>query len=437
MAAYVALTSGPGLLRILLFTFPLSMVGVIGYGGVGFGLDRMFASIVILQGALLWIWKKRSINLQVLLVFIVAFFIVAPPLILNKEIVTYFIDRTQASGIGSSAAASLNQGSIIKIAQLVFSAFFALFLAKRLSQLGSTNVERFLTYGLIVVCGSAFLDFIPGIESLYQVIKQNPSYPVIISRTESSFGFDRLSGLTAEPSHLVVFAAAGLILMAGRYFFSPVIFGRSQWVATSVFGSTAILSLSPSLLAMLAPITVAILFYSKKTTRRALMIVVAILAIAALYISGWFQLIGKAYMLKLGLGAPAEVGYSELRALSFKYSLEVGMDNNWFGVGLGNFGLTVGLPNLLFASTGIIGVVLSVILVIRYVFACKRVSKTYVGVQRHLWISFFGIALGVLTMSLFTKGLQVLIHIPYIIFLVLPLINGAPNPVSSVRRLRD
>lgn len=400
-------------------------MGVIGYQEIGLGIDRVLAFLVVAYGFTIWILMRPTVSilgLQVLLLFLVLFL---PGLIFNDTVTQYSRDLTQASGIIDSQVSAFNISSLSKLIQILFGLLFIYFFHIQLGKISPKARFHCVIMGLVIICASVFLDFIPGILSVYEVVKQNPSHPTIIGSTTSLQGITRYSGLTVEPSHLIVFASAGIVLTAHRFLFYKGPFGFIWFFVGALFCLVAVLSFSPSFFLLIMPTVVVYILKTKISWSKLILVTVGLLIAVAFLYTELYSVLLSEYLGKLGLIDPSSDGFSELRYLSFLYSVESAAENLWFGTGIGNFGLTVGLPNLILASTGIIGSLLALKLLMIYLSKVKEVSKTYEHSETYIWSGFTSIAYGLLLMSLVTKGMQMMVHVPYLVFFALPLAGGA------------
>jgi hypothetical protein len=395
------------------------MIGVIGYGNVGLGIDRLLALVLVVLVFSSTVFLRGSFKIKKgnLVIFCLLLLMCLPALLQNSIITMYLNNSSSTLAFSSVETNSLNISSILKLIQIFFSYFFIIILVSEVSKLSNKRRFDYVLISMFIISASAFLDFIPGILDLYNLIKVNPSYPTIVAGIETT-GMTRLSGLTAEPSHLVVFSAAGLIMCLCKYTFSNERFGLRWYLAGILFLVISIFTSSPSALLLLLPTVYSIVFTKGKMLKKLTIIMFVVLFFLWAFFTGFLDVMYITYLGKLGISVASE-SYSELRYLSLLYAFEVGASHPIFGVGLGNFGLTVGLPALIFASTGVFGIGVTIWFMSRYTIKINQIGSFYLLQDKYIWISFKNIALGILLMSIATKGMNVLTHIPYLVLIAL------------------
>jgi len=251
------------------------------------------------------------------------------------------------------------------------------------------------------------------------MIKTNIAYPTIVGGIESSSGAFRLSGITPEPSHLVVFAAFGFNMTL-----SKIINGSSNFLNTLLilyFTVIGLLTYSPSFFIIIFP---AIIYSWTRTTQnifKVLYIFIILMIFISSYMLGYIDIMINDMMIRIG--SESIDNSSQLRTVSHILAFETWYDNYLMGVGFGNFLLPVGYPTLVLVSTGLFGITFLIFILFRYISKLIDISKLYSNSYKYIWNGFMLNAIGLLFMGLFTKGYQIFLHLPYIIIIILPLLR--------------
>jgi hypothetical protein len=401
---------------LIIFSF-FSVIGFVNIGSIGIGIDKAMSYIILILFLLHILNTRRVyISFNFIIFSLIAILIVILPLLFSYEIVRYFISD---KGITTEVINAFSIKSIIKSIELLFPILLYIVFYNLSKNWNIESAYKILYFTLFVICLTGLFDYLPFSLEIWNMIKTNIAYPTIVGGIESSSGAFRLSGITPEPSHLVVFAAFGFNMTL-----SKIINGSSNFLNTLLilyFTVIGLLTYSPSFFIIIFP---AIIYSWTRTTQnifKVLYIFIILMIFISSYMLGYIDIMINDMMIRIG--SESIDNSSQLRTVSHILAFETWYDNYLMGVGFGNFLLPVGYPTLVLVSTGLFGITFLIFILFRYISKLIDISKLYSNSYKYIWNGFMLNAIGLLFMGLFTKGYQIFLHLPYIIIIILPLLR--------------
>ncbi len=378
--------------KLAIFFLPFGSIAVANvYLGPGFGvgLDQYFAILLMVSlfsFCVLRKYQKLHLPATVMILFfllLVSIIISWIPLIYNESATIW--RHTPSDGFFKAPLVYSVQ-NITKTVYLIFSMLFFIAIYNSLNLLRPIQIARIIIISCMTIAISGLLDFIPGFFVVWEVMMNNASYGVFYTAlAEGPLGIPRISGLMAEPSHLIQITLFGLSTIVVFFFRGITVFGKKIDIfILATFIMVSILTYSPVFLGGFFIILGYCLVksMSKKYLRQRLFKGILCGSVA----TGVMVLILKYYIgvnilyatVVTGLGrlgiAKELAGFSStFRVQCIQVALETFRISPMVGVGWGSLDLQIGLPFLLLANVGILGFI---------VFVSLLLSLVSIGIQK-------------------------------------------------------
>lgn len=415
------------LLTVTIFFLPFDAVAVANFSdippGFGIGLDRCFSAILVIAVLLFPVvgkLKLESIPKKIKISFCLFFLTIAASLIVPLYSNGLTIWQHGHVSFFRVPLAFSNR-NVFKTIEILFSALFFISIYKVLPLVSAKRITNVLILSLFVMCGSAFLDFLPGMTSVWQVIKNNISHPNTIGLVYGHFGEMRLSGLSLEPSHLIIYAACGLSIMCGFYKNRICIINRfADFCLLIFFAISVFLTFSSTMVVVFLLAGIYLMYGNKLLLNPKFIFSIFILFVLAFI---FHEMVGNLFEVILGnalgkMGISNKYGiYSEYRSFSCYAVIDVFKQSPIIGVGWGSILLPIGFPLLLLGSVGLLGTLACGYLIFSvFKSAICKLSKNNNSTERALregLILCFSI---ITAMCLYTKGWQYFLFLPLVFF---------------------
>ena len=366
--------------KLAIFFLPFGTIAVVNvhWGpGFGVGLDQYFALLLMVSLFSFCVLRKYQrphlpATVKILFFFLLVSILISwIPLIYNESATIW--RHTPSDGFFKAPLVYSIQ-NITKTVYLLFSMLFFIAIYNSLNLLHPMQIARILIISCMTITISALLDFIPGFSVLWAAMMDNVSYGVVYTGLVGGpLGIPRISGLMAEPSHLIQITLFGLSIIVVFFFRGITVFNRKiDMSILAIFTMASILTYSPVFLGGFFIILGYCLVksMSEKSVRQRLLkgIVCGSVATSATvlilkYYIGGVNVFYATVVTGLGrLGMAKELaGFSStFRVQCIQATLETFRASPLVGVGWGGIDLQVGLPFLLLANIGILGFVIFV-----------------------------------------------------------------------------
>ena len=365
--------------KLAIFFMPFGIIAVANVHpgpGFGVGLDQYFAILLMLSLCSFWaLHKYRGPHLpapvKILLFFLLLSVLISwIPLIFNQSARIW---RYTPSDGFFKAPLSFSIYNVTKTIYLLFSVVFFIAIYKSLNLLRPLQIARTVVISCMVITISALLDFIPGFFVVWKALMNNISYGVFYTGlAEGPLGIPRISGLMAEPSHLIQISLLGLSIVVVFYIRGIPIFSKKIDIAIlAIFTMASILTYSPVFLGGFCIVLgyCLINLMSKRSVRQRLLKGIACGSVATyvtILILKHFIGINVIYatvvtgLARLGMAGELAGFSSTFRVQCIQATLETFRTSPLVGVGWGGIDMQVGLPFLLLANIGILGFVIFV-----------------------------------------------------------------------------
>lgn len=435
------------ILFLTIFFLPFGAISVINLPaippGFGVGLDRYFSAILVIAVLLFPVVGKiklESIPKKIKISFCLFFFTILASLVIPINPDGIAIWQRIADEFVKMPLVFLNR-NISKTIEILFSALFFMSIYKVMPLVPPKRLTRVLILSLFVMSASAFLDFLPSMTSAWQVIKNNISHPKAVGLVVGMFGEPRLSGLSIEPSHLIIYAACGFSIMCGFVKNGILITNKPLDIGLLVFFSVSMfLTFSSTMVVVFLLAGIYLMYGNKFLMNPKFIFSIFILFVLALIfheiVENLFDvLIGNA-LGKMGISDKYGI-YSEYRSFSCYAVIDVFKQSPIIGVGWGSILLPIGFPLLLLGSVGLLGTLACGYLIFSvFKSAICKLSKSNNSTERALregLILCFSI---ITAMCLYTKGWQYFLFLPLVFFGASMCSNyGKCQPVVDVKKL--
>lgn len=416
------------LLTVTIFILPFGAVAVANLAdippGFGIGLDRYFS--VILVAAVLFYpvvgkTKLERLPKKIKASFCLFFLTIAISLFVPFFSTSITIWHYDPEVSFSKAALAFSNRNITKTIEILFSALFFISIYKVMPFVSPKKITKILISSLFIMGASAFLDFLPGTTSAWQVIKNNISYPTVVGIVIGHFGEIRLSGLSLEPSHLIIYAACGLSIMCGFYKNRTALINRHiDFSLLIFFVILVILTFSSTMLVVFLLTSIYLMHDKKHFVNPKITLFILISFTLALTFN---EMTGRPFDIVIGnaigkMGISNKYGiYSEYRSFSFYAVADAFWQSPIIGVGWGGLIHQVGFPLLVLGSMGILGILACGYLIFSiFKLATYKLSKSNNLTEKALregLILCFSI---ITVMCLYTKGWQYFLFLPLIFY---------------------
>lgn len=385
-------------LSAVFLSIPGYTLGLINFNDNGVGPDLFISIILIVLFVLVSVMRLKVkfglLEASWLMIMLTSIFW---HIFTNSQIIT-----VEYNGIFSEKSISaISSEMVMKNFMLLF--YIILCLSMRYLLEGATS-EKVLILQLNI-CSffsfTALLDIILPTDAIWGILKDHASFPVEVGYIIGASGSFRISGLTAEPSHLVIFAGVGCICSIAQWYAK----GRYNSIAYLTINSAAFI-FAGSLSSIFFVFGIIILILKLSPTRK-MKYIYLIIVITIIFGFQVENVISNA-MIKLD--------YTNFdrsfRLVSMLQALLVSLSYPYFGVGIGNINLAVGLVLYLAASVGWIACIILLTLYTRIILKAFSASVNCYD------IGITCVSLSIFLMCLFTKGAQFMFS-PYISLLFL------------------
>lgn len=421
-------------LKLAIFFLPfgtLAVINVFWQPGFGIGLDQYFAALLMLSlfvfGAL---HKYKGPHLPRVIKWL--FFIFLFAIVISWMVPIYSSGDIKIWGFSerdrgfSEALLIFSVNNITKTIYLLFSVLFFVSICKTLKLLRPLQISRIFIASCFLVAISSLLDFIPNISILWSTLMNNISYSRATNLITGYFGVPRISGIMAEPSHLVQFLIIGLAIIVALYINNFHIFSRKiDFIILLLLALVSILTFSPVFIGGFLIIAVycliKLILCNKRRRKRALNIIgyglmgIAVVVLILQYLIGInvFQAVVLTALGKLGMFEELAGFKSTFRIQNINAALEAFKQSPLIGVGWGTLSLQVGLPLFLLATTGILGfTIFSCLLIFLLVIGVKKIKKSNSIRERALREGFLVAFLIMIGIFSITKGTIAIHYLP-------------------------
>lgn len=441
--------------KLAIFFLPFGSIAVVNvhWGpGFGVGLDQYFAILLMVSLFSFCILLKYQgpnlpTNIKILLFFLLVSILVSWVPLIYKEPTTIW--RYTVSDGFFKVPLVYSPQNITKTVYLLFSILFFITIHSSLNLLRPMQIVRIVIISCMAIAISGLLDFIPGFFVVWKVMMNNASYGAFYTGlAEGPLGIPRISGLMAEPSHLIQITLFGLSMIVVFFFRGITVFSKNiDMLVMTIFIMASILTYSPvfvgGFLVILGYCLVKSM--SKKHLRQRLFKGIAYASVT----TGVVVLILKYYIgvnvlyatVVTGLGrlgmAKELAGFSStFRVQCIHVALETFRTSPLIGAGWGSLDLQVGLPFLLLANVGILGFVIFVSLLLSLVSIGIQKNKRANNIHEYALREGFLLA-GFVIMCIFiiTKGTMFGQYLP--IWFIAAGMIGSYNNTSKIKQCEE
>jgi hypothetical protein len=417
------------ILKFAIFFLPFGSLAVINVHSAptfGIGLDQFFALFLIFSVFLFSIFRKyNGPRLPAILTWVFFYFLSAIVIswivTVNSEGMTVW---TFSENSFYQIPLKFSHANITKTVYLFVSVFFFASLYKTLKLLDPLQISRIFIASCFIIAISALMDFIPGISSLWVLLKNNISYSNAIGL--DYWKYPRVSGLIREAGALAEFLLFGLSIAVAFYMEDLKIFNRKvDFAILLIFVTAALLTFSSTVIAgfLLIATYVSVKLFSKRPLKLHIIKKSIFLATAVGVLTISLNYLMKANILKLitvttlaKFGFSEQIGVGTYRTDSIQASLETFMQSPFtilFGTGWGAENLASGVPFLLLSNVGIYGTVIFSFLIISFLITGKRkLEKSDNARERALREGFLLGFLIFITIASITRGMISFHYLP-------------------------
>lgn len=442
--------------KLAIFFLPFGTIAVVNVywePGFGIGLDQYFTLLLMVslfsfRVLLKYQGPSLPANVKIwLFLLLVSILISWIPFIYNKS--TTIWEHTIGDGFYKVPLVYSAQ-NITKAVYLLFSILFFITIHSSMNLLRPIQIARVIIVSCMAMAISGLLDFIPGFSVVWKAVMNNVSYGVFYTGlAEGPLGIPRISGLMAEPSHLIQITLFGLSMIVVFFFRGITIFNKKIDVfIMAIFIITSILTYSPIYLAGFLIIFTYCLMksISGKFVRRRIIegaiCSLASIGITVLSLKYYTKAANILYATTVtGLGrlgmAKEQAGFSStFRVQCVQAALETFRTSPLLGAGWGSLDLQVGLPFLLLANVGILGFVIFVSLLLSLISIGIQKNKRANDVHEYTLREGFLLA-GFIIMCIFmiTKGTIFGQYLP--IWFIAAGVIGSYNNTSTVKQCEE
>ncbi len=380
--------------RLAIFFLPFGSIAVVNVHrspGFGVGLDHYFALLLMVSLFSFCVLRKYQMQplpaiVKVLLFLLLVSIIISWIPLIYSDGLTTICKHTVSDGFFKAPLVYSIQ-NITKTVYLLFSMLFFIAIYNSLNLLHPLKIARIIIISCMIITISGLLDFVPASSVLWKAMMNNISYGVFYTGlAEGPLGIPRISGLMAEPSHLIQITLFGLSMIVVFFFRGITVFSKKKdMLILSIFIMVSILTYSPMFLGGFFVILgyCSVKSISKKYLQQKLAkgllygsVVIGVVVLLLKYYIG-VNILYATVVTGLGrLGMAKELaGFSStFRVQCIQSALETFRTSPLFGAGWGSLDMQVGLPFLLLANVGILGFI---------IFVSLLLSLVSIGIQKN------------------------------------------------------
>ena len=319
--------------------------------------------------------------------------------LVNEQIILTEFNTKLSGAMSITEINTFSFSFLLKSTSIIFYVLTILSMRYLLKDAESKDVLMLLLNICTFLSVTAILDLFLPTDFIWSVLKDHASFPVEIGAVIAASGALRITGLTVEPSHLVVFSGIGII--------GSVVLWYSKLYAKAMLYlglnlSAFFFSGSLSIVFFLFSIFLLIIKLSSNGKLGILYGVIIVFIIIAFQLENLIANI----LIKLDISNIE----NSLRLNSMLQAVLLSFEYPLFGVGLGNVKLPLGFILYTAASLGWISCIL---LLSVY---CRLLLKAFKASTTNYDFGIVATSLSIFLMCLFTKGAQ-FIFSPYITIL--------------------
>lgn len=388
------------LLGFLYLSVSVYTLGFINFTSRGIGVEYFITIVCVLLFLLLTSYrmKLKIGELEWMWLAIVCINLFWHLIVNDRVILTEF--NTDLYGAFSQNEINTFSSSLImKSTSAIFYVLIILTMRYILKDVNSSEVMMLLLNVSTFLSTTAILDLFLPTDFTWSILKDHAAYPLEVGAIIGASGAVRITGLSAEPSHILIFSGIGVIcsvvLWYSKLYFRALVYFGLNFTAFIFSGSLSQVFFLFSLFILII----------KLSSRWKLALIYIFLIVSVLFAFQLQNIIDNV-LIKLDITNIE----NSLRLSSMSHAILLSFEYPLFGIGLGNVKLPIGFMLYTAASLGWISCILLLSIYCRLIFQAFQASSTNYD------FSIVATSLSIFLMCLFTKGAQ-FIFSPYIIIL--------------------